>query len=228
MKTGNDTPDFSHIDHWVFDLDNTLYPADCNLFAQVDIRMRDFIIDLLDIDADEARRLQKGYFLSHGTTLKGLIDHHGIKPEDFLHYVHDIDVSPVPPNPRLAEILHNLPGRNLIFTNGSVAHAENVMTRLGISDCFDGIFDIVHSDFVPKKHVEPYHAFLRKHDVDPTRAAMFEDMARNLVPAHDVGMTTVWIPGNTEWSYTDSEGDHIHHTTNDLTAFLADIAKTLG
>lgn len=227
MTQDQNIPDFSHIDHWVFDLDNTLYPADCNLFAQVDIRMRDFIIELLDVEAEEARRLQKGYFLSHGTTLKGLIDNHGIRPEDFLHYVHDIDVSPVPPNPELRQVLHRLPGRKLIFTNGSVAHAENVMTRLGIADCFEDIFDIVHSNFVPKKHIEPYNAFLAKHDVPPTRAAMFEDMARNLIPAHELGMTTVWIPGNTDWSYTDSEGEHIHHTTDNLTGFLQGISASL-
>ncbi len=213
-------PDLRHVDTWVFDLDNTLYPARSNLFAQVSDRMRYFICDHLKVDEDEAHRLQKDYFVSHGTTLKGLIDHHGIRPEDFLDYVHDIDLSPVDANPVLADALKRLPGRRLVFTNGSVSHAENVMGKIGINDCFEAIFDIVHSDFVPKKEVAPYHQFIAAHDVNPKSAAMFEDMARNLVPAHAVGMTTVWIPGMTEWSHEQSTGEHIHHVTNDLTAFL--------
>lgn len=213
-------PDLRHIDTWVFDLDNTLYPAKSDLFKQVSDRMRFFICDLLKVDEDEAHRLQKGYFLSHGTTLKGLIDNHGINPQDFLDYVHEIDLSPIPPNPELPDLLSRLPGRRLIFTNGSVAHALNIMRYLKIDHCFEDIFDIVHSDFMPKKHVEPYHMFLKRHEVDPARAAMFEDMARNLTPAHEVGMTTVWIPGISEWSFDQSEGSHIHHVTEDLNHFL--------
>lgn len=218
--TNPEAPDLRHVDTWVFDLDNTLYPASSDLFAQVSDRMRFFIRDLLGVDEEEAHRLQKGYFLSHGTTLKGLIDHHDIDPQDFLDYVHQIDLSPIPPNPDLPSILERLPGRKLIFTNGSVQHARNIMEHLGIDTHFDGIFDIVHSDFVPKKHVEPYRRFLAAHDVDPASAAMFEDMARNLAPAHEVGMTTVWIPGISEWSFDNSEGEHIHYVTEDLNQFL--------
>ncbi|WP_417515121.1 pyrimidine 5'-nucleotidase [Minwuia sp.] len=220
QKRTSTAPDLRHIDTWVFDLDNTLYPASSDLFSQVSDRMRYFICDLLKVEEDEAHRLQKGYFMSHGTTLKGLIDHHGIDPKDFLDYVHKIDLSPIPPNPELPVILERLPGRRLIFTNGSVDHAMNIMTHLGIDKCFEGIFDIVHSDYMPKKHVEPYHQFVEKHDIQPKSAAMFEDMARNLAPAHEIGMTTVWIPGISEWSFEASEGEHIHHVAEDLNSFL--------
>lgn len=221
-------PDLRHVDTWVFDLDNTLYPARSNLFDQVSDRMRFFICDFLQVDEEEAHRLQKGYFLSHGTTLKGLIDHHGVRPEDFLDYVHDIDLSPVDENPQLADVLKRLPGRKLVFTNGSVGHAENVMGKIGIGDCFEAIFDIVHSDFIPKKSVEPYYRFIKTHDVTPASAAMFEDMARNLVPAHAIGMTTVWIPGISEWSHEESNGEHIHHVTDDLTGFLIAAADRIA
>ncbi|WP_416897435.1 MAG: pyrimidine 5'-nucleotidase [Minwuia sp.] len=213
-------PDLRHIDTWVFDLDNTLYPASSDLFAQVSDRMRYFIRDLLEVSEDEAHRMQKGYFMSHGTTLKGLMDHHGIDPHDFLDYVHQIDLSPIPPNPELPGLLERLPGRRLVFTNGSVNHALNIMTHLGIEKCFEGIFDIVHSEFEPKKSVEPYRLFIQKHEVDPARAVMFEDMARNLAPAHEVGFTTVWIPGISEWSFEASEGEHINYITEDLNDFL--------
>lgn len=220
MKQTDTAPDLRHIDTWVFDLDNTLYPAKSDLFAQVSDRMRYFIRDLLQVDEDEAHRLQKGYFLSHGTTLKGLIDNHGVDPHDFMDYVHDIDLSPIPPNPELPDLLSRLPGRRLIFTNGSVGHAMNIMTHLGIEMHFEDIFDITHSDYLPKKHVEPYRMFLTRHDVRPESAAMFEDMARNLTPAHEVGMTTVWIPGISEWSFDQSNEDHIHHVAEDLNQFL--------
>ncbi len=125
-------------DVWVFDLDNTLYPRDCNLFAQIDVKMKSFIGKLLDVDIEEAHRIQKEYFRTHGTTLRGLMDNHGLAPDEFLDYVHDIDVSPVPPNPALDDVLHRLEGRKIIFTNGSVAHAENVLNRLGIRPSLRG------------------------------------------------------------------------------------------
>lgn len=223
-----DAPDLRHIESWVFDLDNTLYPARLNLFSQVDERMRRFIVELLDVDEEEARRLQKGYFVQHGTTLKGLIENHDIDPADFLAYVHDIDVSVLPPDPALAAALDRLPGRKLVFTNGSRRHAENVMERIGIADRFDGIFDIVDSRFIPKKEIAPYRSFVERHRVEPGRAAMFEDMARNLIPAHALGMTTVWVPGISAWSHEAAEGDHIHHITHDLTGFLEAVVAARG
>jgi putative hydrolase of the HAD superfamily len=207
-------------DVWVFDLDNTLYPRDCDLFAQIDVKMKSFISQLLSIDEEEAHRIQKEYFHTHGTTLRGLMDNHGLAPSEFLDYVHDIDVSPVPPNPALDDVLHRLPGRKIIYTNGSVIHAENVSHRLGIRHHFDGIFDIIAADYNPKPAREPYAQMIRDHDVDPTRAVMLEDIARNLAPAHELGMTTVWIRSEHDHSAMGSDGDHVHHVIDDLVEWL--------
>lgn len=224
-------PGFHHVETWIFDLDNTLYPASCRLFDQIDVRMGEFISDLFKVDRPEARRIQKDFFYKYGTTLRGLMSEHGIKPDAFLDYVHDIDHSPVPANGALAANLEALPGRKLVFTNGTVTHATNVMQRIGITHLFDGIFDIVHSDFIPKPERGPYEKFIAEHDVDPGRAAMFEDIARNLAVPHDLGMTTVLVhdsaneDGNKINSMTgDAEGaPHVHHTTSDLAGFLAGI-----
>ena len=207
-------------DVWVFDLDNTLYPRDCNLFAQIDVKMKAFISELLNVDLEEAHRIQKQYFRTNGTTLRGLMENHGLAPEEFLDYVHDIDVSPVPPNPALDDVLHRIDGRKVIFTNGSVTHAENVLGRLGITHHFDGIFDIIAADYVPKPERSAYEAFVREHNVDPTRAVMLEDIARNLEPAHAMGMTTVWVRSDHEHSAMGANGDHVHHAIDDLVEWL--------
>ena len=224
-------PDFSAIDVWVFDLDNTLYPPSCNLFAQIDVKMRAFIGDLLNVDGDEAYRLQKQYYRDHGTTLSGLMQLHGIEPEKFLAFVHDIDVSVVPPNEALAEALQRLPGRRLVFTNGTVAHAQRVLDRIGIHDHVEDIFDIVHADFIPKPKLETFERFVTKHEVDPKRAAMFEDLDRNLAPAHELGMTTVLVrsadghadPAVRGWGEVAEGAPHVHHRTDNLAEFLATI-----
>ena len=207
-------------DVWVFDLDNTLYPRDCNLFAQIDVKMKAFISELLNVDVEEAHRIQKQYFRTYGTTLRGLMENHGLAPEEFLDYVHDIDVSPVPPNPALDDVLHRIDGRKVIFTNGSVTHAENVLGRLGITHHFDGIFDIIAADYVPKPERSAYEVFVREHNVDPTRAVMLEDIARNLKPAHAMGMTTVWIRSKDDHSAMGADGDHVHHVIEDLVEWL--------
>ena len=214
----------NHIDCWIFDLDNTLYPASCNLFDQVDRRIGEFIAELLQVDAVEAKRLQKHYFREYGTTLRGLMDHHGIAPAGFLDYVHAIDVSPVPPSPALDAALAALDGRKLIFTNGSVAHAERVMARLGVTGHFGGVFDIVAANYQPKPHPATYAAMVERHGVDPRAAAMFEDLPRNLVPAAALGMTTVLVRTDSEWA-ADDHGDHVHHVTDDLVAWLEDAAR---
>ena len=218
---------FDGLETWIFDLDNTLYPPACDLFAQVDDRMCSFIAEYLSVDSAEARRLQKGYYIEHGTTLSGLMTKHGMEPAAFLQYVHDIDVSGIAPNPALGALLRKLPGQKLIFTNGSVRHAENVVNRLGISDAFDGIYDIVATEYKPKPKREAYDLFLKKSRIDPTRAAMFEDIARNLLVPHEVGMTTVWIrPGEAGperhqmLSHEGGDGPHVHHVADDLTQFL--------
>jgi putative hydrolase of the HAD superfamily len=178
---------FDSVETWIFDLDNTLYPASCRLFDQIDVRMGEFISRLMNVDAVEAKRVQKELFYRHGTTLRGLMSEHEVDPDAFLDYVHDIDHSPVPADPALAEALERLPGRKLIFTNGTVAHAERVLARLGVPDHFHGIFDIVHSDFIPKPVRAPYEKFVEAHGVNPARAAMFEDIARNLEVPHAPG-----------------------------------------
>ena len=223
---------FDHVDHWVFDLDNTLYPARCNLFAQVDVRITDFIARALGLDPVTARAKQKQYYLEHGTSLRGMMIHHGMDPADFLDYVHDIDVTPVPPSPLLAASLRALPGRKLVFTNGSVRHAENVLARLGVADQFDGIFDIVAADYVPKPDPAPYAVMARRFGVEPSRAAMVEDLHRNLGPAAAMGMTTVWVRTDSEFSRPDLKpgevkpqpdhpGPHVHHVIDEVEGWLA-------
>jgi len=208
-----------HIDVWLFDLDNTLYPAHCDLFAQVDVLINRYVAKLLDVKLDEARVVQKGYFQRYGTTLRGLMLDHGVDPHHYMDFVHDIDLAPVDAAPELDAALHRLPGRKLIFTNGSRQHAINVSTKLGIAGHFEAIFDIADCDFLPKPALEPYQRLVSRHALDPFKTIFFDDMDRNLAPAAELGMTTVWVPGHAEWS-GDGEGDHVHHIAPDLTGFL--------
>lgn len=210
-----------HIDAWVFDLDNTLYPAECDLFAQIDVRMGAFISELLGVDHIEARKVQKGYLVSHGTTLRGLMDHHGVEAQEFLDYVHDIDMSPIPPNPTLGDMIARLPGRKFVFTNADRPYATRVLEQLGFAEVFDGLFDIEDADFHPKPTQSAYDDFVARFGIDPAKAIMFEDMARNLIPASERGMTTVWLPTGSEWSSTGKDDDHVDHVTESLDDFLA-------
>ena len=214
---------------WIFDLDNTLYPASCNLFAQVDRRIGEFIANHFGIAFDEARAMQKRFFREHGTTLRGLMVEHDVDPVPFLEYVHDIDVTPVAPSPELADALDRLPGRKIIYTNGSVRHAENVTARLGIGDKFEAMFGIVEAGYVPKPDPRPYVTLVEHYAIDPKTACMVEDIARNLVPAHAMGMTTVWVKSEADWSRPDGggvgTGSHIDHAVDDLVAWLGDVAK---
>ena len=223
--------DFAHIDTWIFDLDNTLYPASCRLFDQIDVRIGAFVSRLLDIDPVEAKRIQKAYFYEYGTTLRGLMSEHHVAPQDFLDYVHDIDHSPVPANRMLDEALHALPGRKLIFTNGTVMHAQKVLARIGVTHHFGDIFDIVHSDYIPKPAIGPYRKFIAQTGIEPERSAMFEDIARNLEVPHQLGMTTVLVtsPENKDAQYLNAlhggAGEkHVDHVTDDLAAFLTQLA----
>ena len=224
---------FGHIDTWIFDLDNTLYPASCKLFDQIDVKMGNFVAKLLGVDYAEAKRRQKELFYKYGTTLRGLMTEHGVLPDDFLDVVHDIDHSPVPANPLLDSALHALPGRKLIFTNGTVAHAEKVLARIGITHHFGDIFDILHSDFIPKPEMEPYRKFVSQTGIRAETSAMFEDIARNLEAPHTLGMTTVLVvsPENRDAEHLNrttggTDQQHIHHITDDLAAFLQVIIKT--
>jgi len=212
-------------DVWIFDLDNTLYPAHCNLFAQIDRRMRRYVARFLDIDEDSAFRLQKRYFREHGTTLRGMMLNHGLDPRPFLEYVHDIDVAALPQSPELVRALEGLPGRKIVYTNGSVRHAENVLDRLGIAQHFQEIFDIVAAEFVPKPQPEPYAQLVERHAIVPSRAAMVEDIAVNLKPAAALGMRTAWVRSDSEWSGHGGEDDHIHYVVDDLAAWLEEVGR---
>jgi len=207
-------------DTWVFDLDNTLYPAECDLFSQIDRNIGAYVAKLLNLPADEARKVQKGYLLEHGTTLKGLMVNYDIDPHHYLAEVHDIDFSPIQPDARLKEAIARLPGRKLVFTNADRPYAHEVLERLGLADMMDGVFDIHDADLHPKPVIETYHRFLGDHGVDPARAVMFEDMARNLVPAHALGMGTVWIDTGSPWSRADHDPTLIHAETTGLADWL--------
>lgn len=218
---------------WVFDLDNTLYPARCNLFDQVDRRMGQFISETLGVPSEEARALQKRYFHDYGTTLSGLMDRHGVDPHAFLDYVHDIDYAPIAPDARLDAALAGLGGRKLVFTNGTVAHAESVLTRLGVRRHFEAVFDIAAADFVPKPRPDPYRKLVAEHGIAPESAVMVEDIARNLEEPAAMGMRTVWVRSGHAWSGPDaaaaeSPAPHIHHTTEDLGAFLHAVLAEAG
>lgn len=220
---------FSHIDTWVFDLDNTLYPASCRLFDQIDVKMTGLVSELLGVPRDEARKIQKGLFHKHGTTLRGLMVEHDVEPGHFLQHAHDIDYGPVPEDVELEQALAALPGRKLIFTNGTVAHAEAVLQRLGITHHFIDIFDIVHSDYIPKPERRPYEKFVRHTGIEPATSAMFEDIARNLEAPHEMGMTTVLITSEDNADANILNGDgrppYIDYATNDLAVFLKSIQK---
>jgi putative hydrolase of the HAD superfamily len=210
---------------WIFDLDNTLYPASCRLFDQVERRIGEFVQQLLKLEPDAARSLQKQYFREHQTTLNGLMIHHGVKPEEFLEYVHQIDLSPVALDQRLNQALERLPGRKLIYTNGSVRHAENVMGRLGVGRHFEGIFDIAEAAFVPKPDISAYRALVARHGFDPAKAIMLDDMPRNLAPAADLGMTTVWVKTDVAWAQAAEQTAYIHHIAENLADWLHAISK---
>ena len=214
---------------WLFDLDNTLYPASCRLFDQVDRRMGEFVQQALGLDdSGEARRIQKQYLREHGTTLRGLMDRHGIAPEAYLDYVHAIDLSPIQPNPALDAALARLPGRKLIFTNGSVPHAEGILDRLGVARHFEAVYDIAAADYVPKPDRTAYEGVVRRHALTPAATVFFDDMPRNLAPAAELGMTTVWVRTDSEWARLDNTGEEpfIHHRTDDLVGWLAGRAQS--
>ena len=220
---------FSDIDAWVFDLDNTLYPAQHNLFAQVDKRMTAFIQDALSVSREDAYRLQKDYLRDYGTTLAGLMNRHNMAPDAFLDFVHDIDVSVLAPDTGLRDMIDALPGRKFIFTNGTRDHATRVATRLGIGDLFHDIFDIVSANYVPKPNAQIYTAMLAQFDIEAHRSAFFEDMARNLPPARALGMTTVLLRDADAPDYGGPVGDeHIDHHAPDLKDILARILEHLG
>jgi putative hydrolase of the HAD superfamily len=224
---------FGHVETWVFDLDNTLYPHHLNLWHQVDERIRDYIAGFLEVTHEEAFRLQKDYYKRYGTSMRGLMTEHGMKPDDFLDFVHQIDHSPLEPNPALGTAIETLPGRKLILTNGTRRHADAVLARLGLDRHFQDVFDIVAAELEPKPSPQTYERFLKVHDVDARKAAMFEDLARNLAVPYALGMTTVLIvPEHTRevfregWELEGRDAPHVDHVTDDLVGFLQAIPAT--
>jgi putative hydrolase of the HAD superfamily len=221
---------FNHVETWVFDLDNTLYPHHVNLWQQVDQRIRDYVANLLKITHEDAFKLQKDYYQRYGTTMRGLMTEHGMKPDDFLDFVHQIDHSPLQPDAALGAAIERLPGRKLILTNGTRRHADAVLARLELDNHFEDVFDIIAAELEPKPSPQTYARFLAKHDVDPARAAMFEDLARNLAVPHTLGMTTVLVvPEHTRevfrerWELEGRDAPHVDHVTDDLCGFLRGI-----
>ena len=213
------------VETWIFDLDNTLYPASCRLFEQVQVRMNEYICTLLSVDIDRAKALRAQYFREHGTTMHGLMAMHGVDPHEFMAFVHDVDLSVVPANPELAAALRGLSGRKLVYTNGSVPHAENLLKHLGITHYFDDIFDIVASEFSPKPAMAPFRTFVDRYGVKPAGALMIEDMAKNLAPAAELGMTTAWVKTDVDWAALASDADHINYVVEDLAGFLGAAAR---
>jgi len=208
--------DLSHVATWLFDLDNTLYPAECEYMLLVEGRMTEFVARETGLPKPEAFALQKKYLHEHGTTLAGLMAHHGVDPERFLEEVHDVALDRIAPDPALSRALERLPGRRLVFTNGSAAHAERILAHLGIEALFEDIFHIAAADYVPKPAPETFDRLTRAHAVAPPETAFFEDSERNLRPAADLGMTTVLVGREA----VRSQADYIDHRTDDLAAFL--------
>ncbi len=214
-------PSSDEVEVWLFDLDNTLYPPSSRLFDQVDRRIKAFVQDFLSLDLEAAHRLQKDYFHEFGTTMRGLMTNHGMEPEGYLDYVHDIDLSPIAPAPALDAALSRLPGRKLIFTNASTPYAERVLDRLGLGRHFEAIFDIAAAGYEGKPYPSAYDKLIAQHGIAPDRAVFLDDIARNLEPAAALGITTVWVTHDDHPARHDPEGDHVHHVTEDLADFLA-------
>ena len=215
------------IRNWVFDLDNTLYPASARLFDQMDVKMTAYVANALGVDLVEARRIQKAYFFDHGTTLAGLMAEHGIDPHHFLADVHDIEMDVLDENVPLAAAIARLPGRKIIFTNADTPYATRVLDRLGLGESFEAIHDIHAMDLKPKPNASAYAGLCAAFDIDPTESLFVEDMARNLTPAKAIGMTTVWIDNGSEQAAAEQDRSFIDFTTPDLTAWLHDIMGDL-
>lgn len=222
-------PDLAHIQNWVFDLDNTLYRADAKFFAQIDLKITEFISRYLALQPDKARMVQKDFLADYGTSLSGMMAVHGMDPAEYLDYVHDVDLHMLEPDPQLRDYIKALPGRKFIFTNGSKGHARNVAGHLNLFDLFDGTFGIEDVDYVPKPKRSPYIKFCDVLDIDPKTAIFFEDNLRNLeVPKH-MGMRTVLVTSDEDWGHEPeitrpaghrTRADWVDYVTNNLTQWL--------
>lgn len=223
------TRSLSHVTEWIFDLDNTLYPRSCNLFAQIDLLITKYVMELTQLGFEDARMLQKSYYRDFGTTLNGLMQRHEVDPDHFLGTVHSIDYGPVSAHPELVAAIAALPGRKFILTNGDLGHAQSVLDRLGCkSGLFTDIFDIRCMAFKPKPLPAAYQTFLAAHGIDAARAAMFDDLAKNLLVPHQCGMVTVQVVAGPDfvheqveaWELERTAEAHVHYITDDLVGFL--------
>ena len=215
--------ELKNIKYWLFDLDNTLYSGDTKVFDQVDKKMSKFISKKLKVSEVEAKKIQKNYFHEYNTTLNGMIKNHDIDANEFLEFVHDVNLDFLQKDEFLGNQISKLKGKKIIFTNGSKAHAANVTERIGIDKLFDGVFDIVDSDFYPKPSMEPYKKIIENYNIEPEYCIFFEDIARNLKPAHELGMKTVWIENNEPWAAKYSDSEFINYKTKNLVNFLKEI-----
>ena len=211
------------IKYWIFDLDNTLYSGKTKVFEQVDKKMSEYISKKLNVSTAEAKEIQKNYFHEYNTTLNGMIKNHKIDADEFLEFVHNINIDFLKKDLILVEELKKLDGKKIIFTNGSRKHALNVTKRIGIDHYFDDIFDIIDCEFVPKPAIQSYKKLVEKHKIDPKLCVFVEDIARNLKPAYEMGMKTVWIENDEPWAKKFSDGDFIDFKTNNLSEFLKQI-----
>ena len=209
--------------YWIFDLDNTLYSGKTRVFEQVSKKMSEYISKKLNVSVVEAKEIQKNYFHEYNTTLNGMIKNHKIDADEFLEFVHNIDIDFLKKDPMLSKELKKLDGKKIIFTNGSKKHALNVTKRIGIDQYFDDIFDIIDCEFIPKPAIQPYKKLVEKHKIDPKLCGFVEDIARNLKPAYEMGMKTVWIENDEPWAKKFSDGDFIDFKTNNLSEFLKQI-----
>ncbi|MBX3595605.1 pyrimidine 5'-nucleotidase [Sphingomonas sp.] len=214
----------AHIRNWIFDLDNTLYSARIDLFTQIDARIGAYVARRLGLDPADAHRVQKGYFISHGTTLAGLMAEHDVEPHEYLADVHDIEMDVLEHDAPLAAAIAKLPGRKLVFTNADAPYASKVLGRLGLSDHFEAIHDVHATSYAPKPHPDAYHSLCEAHGIDPRAALFIDDMARNLAPAKAIGMTTVWVDNGSEQA-PDADRSHIDYTTHDIRHWLETILE---
>jgi len=221
--------EITDIDNWVFDLDNTLYPRTCDLFAQIDILITKYVMNTTGLEHKDAYKIQKDYYRHNGTTMNGLMQNYGIDPDHYLNFVHDIDYSPVEPDAQLIEAIGALKGKKYIFTNADIGHAEAVLEKLGGKNLFDGMFDIRATGYAPKPLPIAYDKFLSAFDINPNKAIMFDDLEKNLAVPHALGMKTVQVVANDDFSHAQVEAweldkghehEHVHFITDDLVQFL--------
>lgn len=218
-------PELRHVDAWIFDLDNSLYAPSAGIFPRIDARMQAYIARLTGCAPDEARVLQKRYFHEHGTTLAGLMAHHGVEPRAFLDDVHAVDLSDLPPAPELAAAIARLPGRRFVFTNGDEDYARRVLDALGLADAFDGVHDIHACLYRPKPEKSGYRGLCERFAIDPTRALFVEDMAQNLRPAKALGMTTVWVNNGSERGGHGADASFIDYEITNVASWLAEMME---